>query len=183
MIDNKKIGSEGTTKYAQGVYFFVTLLLLVTTSLWSPNSHAQMIDLAELNKWSFEGQSRVYSKRPCIFKAGDLTRDAFSRSVQDIELTVLPNRASEEIISKKMRIRNIRMKAPDTCASNTRLCTYEIPLRELDSENKESSSYFMELSSPLSDPYLISNIRIYFLDRFNSQRNYWDCQELRQTTP
>lgn len=186
MIDNKFSSSLGTTNFARTVYFLVTFVLGIWM-LGTPNvAQAQSIDLGQLQKWQYKGESRaVYKGQKCEFYPSALKRNDRGQFEQDFRFVIKPKKPQDPIISQLMRsTHQLRVKFPSGCDGESKLCLYDLNVIEINNDGsvpRRPESYSIEIVSPDQKPYQIKMLSVFFKGGTTGEKRlYWDCESLDQ---
>jgi hypothetical protein len=175
---NKDASAKKTANFAPAVYIFVTLFFLG----FSGASQAQMMDLGDLQKWKYSGQSEdSHRGRACRFTPGPLKRDNLTRRfLQDYTFDFAARGADKAESLVVLQRANIRLISPATCAAATKTCEFEMPVEALAAaEGRATERYLIVLTSKENAPTEVLKAEMYFYgEGTGRKRLYLDCSRL-----
>jgi len=177
MISNCFRRLQETANFARGVYILATFLVLGFSGVL----RAQMLDLGDLQKWKYAGQSRESHKgRACLFSPGILKRDTITRRfLQDYQFNVSPKGNEKAVSYAVLQRANIRLLSPSTCPENTKTCQFEFLVEALGSSSESPEKYLVVLTAKENSPTDLIGVEMYYYGESTGQKRlYVDCSEL-----
>jgi hypothetical protein len=177
MISNWFRSLQETANFARGVYILVTLFVLGVSGA----PRAQMLDLGDLQKWKYSGQSRESHKgHGCIFSPGILKRDSITRRfLQDYQLTISPKGNEKAVSYAVLQRANIRLLSPSTCPENTKTCQFEFLVEAVGTSSDPPEKYLVVLTGKENSPSDLLGVEMfYYGESTGRKRLYVDCAEL-----
>jgi hypothetical protein len=180
MISNWFRSLQETANFARGVYFLATLIVLGI----SEAPRAQMLDLGDLQKWKYSGESRESHKgHACLFSPGILKRDAITRRfLQDYQFNIAPKGNQKAVSYTVLQRANIRLLSPSTCPENTKTCQFEFLVEAVGSASESPEKYLVVLTAKESSPTDLLGVEMFYYGESTGQKRlYVDCSELSRS--
>ena len=180
MIVNWFRSLKETANFARSVYILVTLFVLGVSGA----CRAQMLDLGELQKWKYSGQSRESHKgHACVFSPGILKRDSITRRfLQDYQFNIAPRGNEKTVSYTALQRANIRLLSPSTCPENTKTCQFEFLVEAVGLASEPPEKYLVVLTAKENSPSDLLGVEMfYYGESTGRKRLYVDCSRLARS--